>query len=75
MGYFGNPYQPQPMGYNPYGGYAPTSPQNGAGAMQGFAGQITRVNGENGVDGPAQRIDRNGYLSVGCPDRLVCQNR
>lgn len=50
MGYFGNPYQPQPMGYNPYGGYAPASPQNGAGAMQGFAGQITRVNGENGVD-------------------------
>ena len=47
MGYFGNPYQ---MGYNPYSGYAPASPQNGAGAMQGFAGQITRVNGENGVD-------------------------
>lgn len=50
MGCFGNPYQPQPMGYNPYGGYTPASPQNGAGAMQGFAGQITRVNGENGVD-------------------------
>ena len=42
MGYFGNPYQ---MGYNPYSGYAPASPQNGAGAMHGFAGQITRVNG------------------------------
>ena len=26
MGYFGNPYQ---MGYNPYSGYAPASPQNG----------------------------------------------
>ena len=47
MGYFGNPYQ---MGYNPYSGYAPASPQNGAGAMQGFAGQITRVNGRNGAD-------------------------
>ena len=50
MGYFGNPYQPQPMGYNPYGGYAPAIPQNGAGAMQGFAGQITRVNGRNGAE-------------------------
>ena len=47
MGYFGNLYQ---MGYNPYSGYAPASPQNGAGAMQGFAGQITRVNGRNGAD-------------------------
>ena len=47
MGYFGNPYQ---MGYTPYSGYAPASPQNGAGAMQGFAGQITRVNGRNGAD-------------------------
>ena len=47
MGYFGNPYQ---MGYNPYSGYAPASPQNGAGAMQGFAGQITRVNGRNGAE-------------------------
>ena len=46
MGYFGNLYQ---MGYNPYSGYAPASPQNGAGAMQGFAGQITRVNGRNGA--------------------------
>ena len=47
MGYFGNLYQ---MGYNPYSGYAPASPQNGAGAMQGFAGQITRVNGRNGAE-------------------------
>ena len=47
MGYFGNPYQ---MGYNPYSGYAPASPQNGAGAMQAFAGQITRVNGRNGAE-------------------------
>ena len=47
MGYFGNLYQ---MGYNPYSGYAPISPQNGAGAMQGFAGQITRVNGRKGAE-------------------------
>ena len=47
MGYFGNPYQ---MGYNPYSGYTPASPQNGVGAMQGFAGQITRVNGRNGAE-------------------------
>lgn len=47
MGYFGNPYQ---MGYNPYSGYAPASPQNGVGAMQGFVGQITRVNGRNGAE-------------------------
>nr|DAT86731.1 MAG TPA: zipper dimerization domain transcription factor-like protein [Caudoviricetes sp.] len=50
MGYFGNPYQPQPIGYNPYGGYAPASPQNAAGGPQPFAGQITRVNGKNGAE-------------------------
>ena len=38
------------MSYNPYAGYAPTSPQNAAGAMQAFVGQITRVNGRNGAE-------------------------
>ena len=47
MAYF-NPYQP--MGYsNPYG-YPAGGPQNAAGGPQAYAGQITRVNGENGVD-------------------------
>lgn len=47
MAYF-NPYQP--MGYsNPYG-YPAGGPQSAAGGPQAYAGQITRVNGENGVD-------------------------
>lgn len=47
MAYF-NPYQP--MGYaGPYG-YPSGGPQSAAGGPQAYAGQITRVNGENGVD-------------------------
>lgn len=47
MAYF-NPYQP--MGYGSPYGYPSGGPQNAAGGPQAYAGQITRVNGENGVD-------------------------
>lgn len=45
--YYQNPYQPMGYGYN---NYAPVSAQNAAGVQQMYSGQITRVNGENGVD-------------------------
>lgn len=45
--YYQNSYQT--MGYSPYN-YAPVSPQNAAGAVQGVGGQIIRVNGRNGAD-------------------------
>lgn len=48
MGYY-NPYQPSPYG-SPYGGYPSVGPQSPVGGPQPFGGQITRVNGENGVD-------------------------
>lgn len=47
MAYF-NPYQP--MGYGSPYGYPSGGPQSAAGGPQAYAGQITRVNGENGVD-------------------------
>lgn len=47
MAYF-NPYQP--MGYGNSYGYPSGGPQSAAGGPQAYAGQITRVNGENGVD-------------------------
>ena len=42
---FYNPYQQ----YNPYG-YAPVSPQNGAGSVLPQQSQIIRVNGKNGAE-------------------------
>ncbi len=49
MGYFGNPYQPQPMGYNPYGGYPP-KPAERRRSNARLCGSNTRVNGRNGAE-------------------------
>ena len=60
MAYF-NPYQP--MGYgNPYG-YPSGGPQSAAGGPQAYAGQITRVNGENGV-GALRMAPRSELLAM-----------
>ena len=63
---FYNPYQQ----YNPYG-YAPVSPQNGAGSVFPQQSQIIRVNGKNGAE--AFRMDPNSSILL--MDDLMIGNK
>ena len=57
---FYNPYQQ----YNPYG-YAPVSPQNGAGSVLPQQSQIIRVNGKNGAEAWAVMNELMDDLMIG----------
>ena len=57
---FYNPYQQ----YNPYG-YAPVSPQNGAGSVLPQQSQIIRMNGKNGAEAWAVMNELMDDLMIG----------